>query len=96
MSYVGVVKKIAWNNSYGYNGCRHIFFQGTPSGKGLYDDGSGLDCTFVKDGKHFKECNCSPRKLILAPEDKLIRDVLWLRQKGKAVYITKETQNVNK
>jgi hypothetical protein len=72
-------KDIAWtttNEETGegcYNGARNIFFKGTPSGRGMYSDGSGLDCTFVKDGRVFSECDCSPRFLMLAPEDKLVK-----------------------
>ena len=63
-------KEIAWSN--GYNGCRNIIFNGTPSGKGMHDDKSGLDCTWVKDGKLVKECNCPSKNLILAPENALV------------------------
>lgn len=66
-------KDIAWDEGYGYNSSRHIFFNGTPSGKGMYSDGSGLDCTYMKDGKHFEECKCPASDLILAPEDELVK-----------------------
>lgn len=64
-------KDIAWDN--GYNGCRHIFFNGTPSGKGMFSDGSGLNCNMFANGHSIKECSCLPSELILAPEDKLVR-----------------------
>jgi len=57
-------KDIAWSGRY--NGSRNIFFCGTPSGKGMYSDGSGLDCIGVR------ECDCPPDNLILAPEDSLV------------------------
>lgn len=75
-------KEIAWNGHY--NGCRNIFFDGTPSGKGLYSDFSGLDCTPVKNGEYFKECKCPARDLILAPEDAIIMEVAFLRRLGMA------------
>ena len=50
-----------------YNGQRNIFFLGTPSGEGMYSDGSGLRC------KATTECECSPRSLIVAPEDALVK-----------------------
>ena len=50
-------KDIAWSGFY--NGSRNIFFNGTPSGKGMFSDGSGLDCTQIdKDGKWIEECKC--------------------------------------
>lgn len=65
-------KEIAWTAGHGYNGRRGIFFNGTPSGKGMYSDGSGLDCVKVKDGVVVEECPCPTSTLILAPEDKLV------------------------
>lgn len=65
-------KDIAWTEGHGYNSKRHIFFHGTPSGKGMYSDGSGLDCTKIKDGVLMKECSCLTVNLILAPEDELV------------------------
>jgi len=63
-------KAIAWDGHY--NGARSIFFNGTPSGKGMYPDKSGLDCTTYKDGSTITECLCSSADLILAPEDELV------------------------
>lgn len=65
-------KDIAWSDGYGYNGKRNLFFNGTPSGKGMFYDGSGLECTKVKDGALVDECECPPKDLILAEEDKLV------------------------
>lgn len=75
-------KEIAVSNGT-YNGARHIFFLGTPSGKGMHQDGSGLDCTSFKEVKDlegkvagytaFTECECSPRDLIVAPEDAQVK-----------------------
>jgi len=65
-------KDIAWSGFY--NGSRNIFFNGTPSGKGMFSDGSGLDCTQIdKDGKWIEECKCHSSDLILAPEDELVK-----------------------
>jgi len=65
-------KEHAWTEGAGYNRKRHLFFEGTPSGKGMYSDGSGLDCTVIKDGHYVEECGCPVSDLILAPEDKLV------------------------
>lgn len=59
-------KDIAWDGHY--NGSRNIFFDGVPSGKGMFSDGSGLDCTIL-----VNECDCSSADLILAPEDSLVK-----------------------
>lgn len=67
-------KDIAWSDKSGYNGTRHVFFNGIPSGEGMYSDGSGLNCTMIKDGKIIEECSCKGSDLILAPEDKLVKD----------------------
>jgi len=64
-------KAIAWDGHY--NGAQSIFFEGTPSGKGMYSDGSRLDCIRIKNGEYIEECNCSAKDLILAPEDKLVK-----------------------
>jgi hypothetical protein len=64
-------KDVAWSGYY--NGSRSIFFNGTPSGRGMYSDNSGLDCTRVKDDKLVNECTCPPSDLILAPEDAHVR-----------------------
>lgn len=65
-------KEIVWTGSHGYYSCRNIFFNGTPSGKGMYYDGSGLDCTTIKDGVLVEECDCPVRDLVLAPEDSMV------------------------
>lgn len=65
-------KDIAWSDGHGYNHKRHLFFNGTPSGQGMYSDGSGLDCTTLKDDTIFVECNCPAADLILAAEDSLV------------------------
>ena len=49
-----------------YTGARNIFFNGTPSGKGMYADGSGLDCVYAE------ECNCPASDLVIAPENALV------------------------
>lgn len=65
-------KDIAWDGHY--NGARSIFFNGTPSGKGMFSDNSGLDCThFWQDESYVEECACSSNGLILAPEDELVK-----------------------
>ena len=64
-------KDIAISNGT-YNGTRNIFFDGTPSGQGMYHDGSGLDCTMIVDGKIVRECDCPPSDLVIAPEDALV------------------------
>lgn len=56
-----------------YNGARSIFFLGTPSGRGMHFDGSGLDCTRLKEGELFVECECPPTDLIVAAEDVLVK-----------------------
>lgn len=61
-------KDIAWTEGCGYNGSRNIFFNGTPTGEGMFKDGSGLNCI----GIGVEECNCSSKDLILAPEDSLV------------------------
>ena len=65
-------KDISWSN--GYNGKRNLFFRGTPSGRGMFYDGSGLDCTKVKDGALVVECDCPCQDLIIAPEDILVHE----------------------
>lgn len=65
-------KEITWTDGAGYNHKRNLFFNGTPSGKGLHSDGSGVDCIYVKDGVVVEECKCPASDLILAPEDKLV------------------------
>ncbi len=72
-------KEIAFTDEHGYDGSRNIYFCGVPTGKGMCSDRSGLDCSIITPTGLVEECNCSPRELIRAPEDKLaiisIRDV---------------------
>ena len=65
-------KDIAITNG-GYNGMRNIFFQGIPSGRGMYADGSGLYCTEFDGNMLVRECSCSADLLELAPEDALVK-----------------------
>lgn len=65
-------KDVAWTDDHGYNNRRYLFFNGTPSGKGMYSDGSGLDCTKIKSDTIVEECKCPAADLILAEEDKLV------------------------
>jgi hypothetical protein len=63
-------KDEAWSGFY--NGSRNIFFNGEPTGKGMYQDGSGLDCSQyfpMREDPIVKECSCPASDLILAPED---------------------------
>jgi hypothetical protein len=69
-------KDEAWSGFY--NGQRNIFFNGEPTGKGMYFDKSGLDCdTYFMDRPPNErvviECSCPSSDLILAPEDKLVK-----------------------
>ena len=64
-------KEIAVHNGK-YTGERHIFFMGTPSGQGMFSDGSGLDCETFHDGHIVRECECPMSDLIIAPEDALV------------------------
>jgi hypothetical protein len=68
-------KEIAMSNGK-YNGLRNIFFNGTPTGKGMLSDGSGLDCTAYafdeETGTFIHECDCPSSDLIVAPEDSLV------------------------
>lgn len=73
-------KDIAWSQSDsegrsgGYNGARQLFYKGVPSGRGMYADGSGLDCTLIhpETGAYMNECACPVSDLVLAPEDSLV------------------------
>lgn len=59
-----------------YNGTRNLSFCGTPSGKGMYHDYSGLDCTtFIEGEGIFKECDCPASELIFADEDAWVKRV---------------------
>lgn len=69
-------KDIAFTDGYGYNGSRNIFFKGEPTGKGMYEDGSGMYCdTFFPDRSDpiVNECSCPPTDLIRASEDVLVK-----------------------
>lgn len=67
-------KDVAWTEGVGYNGTRNLFFNGVPSGRGMYGDGSGLDCTVLTpEGEVARECECDTDQLVLAPEDALVR-----------------------
>lgn len=69
-------KEVAFSDAGGYNGSRNIFFWGEPTGKGLFEDGSGIYCSmYFKDRENpiVRECDCSSRDLIRAPEDKDIK-----------------------
>lgn len=61
-------KDCAWTEGAGYNGSRSIFYSGTPTGQGMYGDGSGLHCQYTE-----PECSCPATDLILAPEDALVK-----------------------
>jgi hypothetical protein len=63
-------KEIAFSDAHGYNGTRNIFFNGEPTGAGMYSDGSGLECSTYINGRIIEECNCPASDLIRAPEDK--------------------------
>lgn len=70
-------KDIAWSGHY--NGSRNIFFNGESTGKGIYSDGSGLECSqyFCDEPgleRFVTECPCPPSDLILAPEDALVKE----------------------
>lgn len=71
-------KGCAFSDEGGYNGSRNIFFKGTPTGEGMYSDGSGLNCSQLikkEDGtmETVHECSCSSRDLVRAPEDELVK-----------------------
>jgi len=59
-------KSIAFTPGHGYNGQRHIFF----NGERLAD---GKTSTYVQEGfenyRIVHECKCPPTDLIIAPED---------------------------
>lgn len=76
-------KECAVNADGSYNGSRNIFFDGEPTGEGMYSDGSGLHCTQYIYGKDAEgkttglerfvtECDCPASDLIRAPEDALV------------------------
>lgn len=57
-------KSIAFSPGHGYNGQRHIFFLGEPTGDG------GYKCApLLRNLKHPDECKCPPTDLVLAPEE---------------------------
>lgn len=67
-------KEIAVNKDGSYNGSRGIYFDGEPTGEGMYDDGSGLNCSrYRKDGSFVEECKCPPEDLTFAPENELVK-----------------------
>lgn len=69
-------KEIAFTDGFGYNGSRSIFFNGEPDSRGMYSDGSGLNCsTYFKDREDpiVRECDCHPTDLIRAPKDHLVK-----------------------
>lgn len=76
-------KDIAFTDSSGYNGMRLIEFLGLPTGKGMYEDLSGLDCDIVEEKRNeagqvtgydfVQECTCAASDLIRAPEDSLVK-----------------------
>jgi hypothetical protein len=72
-------KEIAWSTrpdgtGY-YNGCRNIRFAGVSAGQ-MYRDGSGLDCTWFDSltGEYVHECDCPVSDLVLAFENKLVKE----------------------
>lgn len=65
-------KDVAWSGFY--NGCRNLRFNGIPSGRGMFSDGSGLSCTCVQNETVVQECACPSSDLILAPEDALVKE----------------------
>ncbi len=65
-------KEIAFDDTYGYNGCRHIFFNGAYTGKPFHDS-SGFECERIVNGEVIMECDCSPNDLVRAPEDVLVK-----------------------
>jgi hypothetical protein len=69
-------KEIAFTEAGGYNGQRNIFFSGVASGKGMFSDGSGLDCSRIDPdtGEYVEECKCPSSDLVRAPEDKLVSE----------------------
>ena len=70
-------KECAFSDATGYDGSRNIFFNGIPSGEGMYSDGSGLHCTRVQtiEGETHvvHECSCKSSDLVRAPEDCLVK-----------------------
>jgi len=69
-------KECAFSDEGGYNGSRNIFFNGEPDGHGMFTDGLGLSCSeYFPDRADpiVRECKCSSRDLIRAPEDYLVK-----------------------
>lgn len=69
-------KLCAVNADGSYNGARNIFFNGEPTGAGMYRDNSGLQCsTYFMDRENpiVSECSCPPSDLTWAPEDALVK-----------------------
>ena len=71
-------KEVAWTEDR-YTGSRTLFFNGTPSGAGMYEDGSGLSCSrLIRDTEGnvtgvAVECDCPLSDLVIAPEDALLK-----------------------
>lgn len=69
-------KACAVNADGTYNGSRNIVFNGEPTGKGMYSDGSGLQCSRYfaeREQPIVQECECPASMLTRAPEDVLVR-----------------------
>lgn len=66
-------KEIAVNSDGSYNGMRNIFFNGEPTGEGMFQDLSGLHCSIFSGGTLVRECECPPSDLTWAPEDALVK-----------------------
>ncbi len=87
-------KEIAVTNGK-YNGCRNIFFNGIPSGKGMFFDGSGLNCTELKDGQIVRECSCPSSCLIIAPEDKDVK-IQIQDENGNWIHVSQDDPRLQK
>jgi hypothetical protein len=72
-------KDIAWspaeNGGGHYNGCRHLFFGGFVGGQ-MHRDRSGVDTVWVDPltGDVAQECSCNSHDLVLAFEDRLVKE----------------------
>ena len=71
-------KECAVNSDGAYNGSRNIFFNGEPTGEGMYHDNSGLNCSRFKRNEAselilIEECQCAASELTFAPEDVLVK-----------------------
>ena len=71
-------KDIAWtvhpDGTGHYNGARSIFFGGFVGGQ-MHRDNSGVDTIYVDPltGEFARECDCEASDLVLAFEDRLVR-----------------------